>query len=102
MIPLSFVRLGDGGDESKKILSLVLVANVLFKDNNSVNSINWTGDSLGGTDGDFASFGANAAHAVGGSLQHDSFELSLLHVGGGGGASLLFHGGFALSLDLKH
>jgi len=99
---LCFVSLGDGRDKSEEIFSLVLVADVLFKDNNSVNSIDWAGDSLGVTDGDLTSFGTNAAHAVGGSLQHDSFKLSLLHVGGGGSASLLLHGCFALSLDLEN
>jgi len=98
---LCFVCLGDGGDESEKILSLVLVADVLLKDNNCVNSIDGVGHSLGVTDSNLASLGTSAAHALDRSLQHDAFNFGLFHVGGGGCASLLLHGWFALRLDLK-
>ena len=68
---LTFLHVGllESADESKKILSLVLVADVFFDDDNSVNTLNSLGHLLDGTDMHILSLDGVAGHACSGGLR---------------------------------
>jgi len=97
------VGLFDVGDETEEVLSLVLVALILFEDDDGVDAGGGGGQLLSLADGHFLLGRANTGHAVGRSLQHDSSQLSFGDVGSDGSASFLEHhlGGFGVVLPFK-
>merc|ERR1719193_1585844 len=93
----------DVGDETEEVLPLVLVADVLLKDDDGVGAGRGRRNLLGHADANLSAGRADAGHAVGRSLQHDSSELSFGDVGGGGGARFLEHhvGGVGVVLPFE-
>jgi len=88
---LILVRVLEVADQSEKILSSVLVADVLFEDDDGIDAHGGVDHFLAFADGHISSVDVFAGHAVGGSLQHDSSVLGLGHVSGNGGARFLEH-----------